>query len=89
MSLSPAFLVEGLEGKTSEGKIRLSGGNQFVVQLDEFGRSVQNGTPHRTSGEDGLRDLRIIEGIYRSMATGQRVAVAPRIETGEGARVSL
>jgi predicted dehydrogenase len=77
MSLSPAFVYEGLEGTSSNGRIRFSDGNQFAVQLDEFGRSIQDGTPHRTAGEEGLRDLRLIERIYESMTTGRRVAVGP------------
>lgn len=77
MSLSPAFEYEGLQGATSGGRIRFPATNQFAIQLDEFGRSIQNGAPHATSGEDGLRDLRIIESIYESMETERRVAVSP------------
>jgi predicted dehydrogenase len=76
MTLSPAFVYDGLEGKTSGGIIRFSHGNQFAVQLDEFGRSIQDGTLHPTAGEEGLRDLRIFDSIYESMATERRVAVS-------------
>jgi predicted dehydrogenase len=79
MSLSPAFDYEGLVGTTRRGRMRFYGTNQFVVQLDEFGRSIEDGTPHLASGEDGLRDLRIIEGIYESMGTKRRVAVSPGV----------
>jgi predicted dehydrogenase len=78
MTLSPAFLADGLEGRTSNGRISFPGGNQFAVQLDEFGRSIQDDTAYRTSGEDGCSDLQIIESIYESIATGRRVAVRPR-----------
>ena len=40
--------------------------SQFAGQLDGFGEAVRAGRPHRTPGEMGLRDLRLIEAMYRS-----------------------
>ena len=42
-------------------------------QIDAFARNIIDGTPVIASGEDGLQDLRIIEAIYKSAATGERV----------------
>lgn len=77
VSLSPAFLYDGLEGRSTAGRIKLASGNQFAVQLEEFGRSIHDGTRHGTSGEEGLNDVRLIERIYESMTTGWRVAAGP------------
>ena len=39
---------------------------QFAAQLDGFSQAARNGTEHRTPGEMGLRDIRLIEAMYRS-----------------------
>lgn len=46
---------------------------QFWRQLDHLADSVRDGTPIRTSGEMGLRDIRLIEAIYASAASGRTV----------------
>ncbi len=44
--------------------------SQFAGQLDGFGEAVREGRPHRTPGEMGLRDIRLIEAMYRSADEG-------------------
>lgn len=41
-------------------------GTQFAAQLDAFSEAARTNTKHRTPGEMGLRDIRIIEAMYRS-----------------------
>lgn len=41
---------------------------QFAAQVDGFAEAARANKPHRTPGEMGLRDLRLIEAIYRSAA---------------------
>ena len=43
---------------------------QFGAQLDGFSLAARNNTPHRTPGEMGLRDMRIIAAIYESADQG-------------------
>ena len=45
----------------------------FAAQLDHLADSVASGREPIVSGEEGLRDLRVIEAIYRSAATGRTV----------------
>ena len=52
-------------------------GVQFARQLDHLTSAIRNGTPIRTPGEMGLRDLRLIEAIYASAAAGQTVKLNP------------
>lgn len=47
--------------------------NQFVGQLDHMAQCVLAGSEPIVSGEEGLRDLRIMEAIYRSAAEGRTV----------------
>ncbi|WP_202392903.1 Gfo/Idh/MocA family protein [Alteraurantiacibacter buctensis] len=50
--------------------------SQFAAQIDAFSRAARAGVPHLTPGEMGLRDMRLIEAIYRSAdAEGDRVMV--------------
>lgn len=51
------------------------GATMFAAQLDHLSDCVLNGTTPIVSGEEGLRDMRIIEAIYRSAATGQVVSL--------------
>ena len=39
---------------------------QFGAQVDAFSQAALSNTPHRTPGEMGLRDIRLIQAIYRS-----------------------
>ena len=50
---------------------------QFVRQLDHFAAAIRDGSPIRTPGEMGLRDLRLIEAIYASAAAGRTVRLRP------------
>lgn len=69
-------------------KMRLEGGErrefasgdpevQFAGQLDHFTDAVRDGATIRTPGEMGLRDVRLIEAIYASAASGQTVKLNP------------
>ncbi|MEW4449455.1 Gfo/Idh/MocA family oxidoreductase [Qipengyuania sp. JC766] len=51
-------------------------GDQFAAQVDGFSQAARSGEPHLTPGEMGLRDIRLIEAMYRSAdADGQFVRV--------------
>lgn len=43
-------------------------GTQFAAQVDGFSEAARANQPHRTPGEMGLRDMRLIEAMYRSAA---------------------
>ncbi|MFC4291404.1 Gfo/Idh/MocA family protein [Sphingorhabdus arenilitoris] len=43
---------------------------QFAAQVDGFSEAARNGQPHRTPGEMGLRDMRIIAALYESADKG-------------------
>jgi predicted dehydrogenase len=49
---------------------------QFANQVDAFSEAALENRPHRTPGEMGLRDIRLIQAIYRSAdADGEVVKV--------------
>ncbi|MBJ6121815.1 Gfo/Idh/MocA family protein [Sphingomonas mollis] len=49
------------------------GKTQFAGQLDHLARCAMTGSEPIVSGEEGLRDLRIIEAIYRSAREGRTI----------------
>lgn len=50
--------------------------NQQARHMDAFAQRILNDQGSRVSGEEGLRDLRIIEAIYPlSAAGGERVQI--------------
>ncbi|CAN5258665.1 Gfo/Idh/MocA family oxidoreductase [soil metagenome] len=51
------------------------GQTQFAGQLDHLALSIRAGTEPIVSGEEGLRDMRIVEAIYRSAREGRTVTL--------------
>lgn len=82
VGMEPATPYQGhrlwrrLNGKTEEIELPPPPHLQWVGQLDHLAESVQDGIPLRASGEEGLRDMRLIEAIYRSAKEGRRIALA-------------
>jgi glucose-fructose oxidoreductase len=48
---------------------------QQAKQMDDDALAIVQKKPVIAPGEEGLRDIRIVEAIYQSAATGQRVAL--------------
>lgn len=46
---------------------------QFAAQIDGFSEAARANRPHLTPGEMGLRDIRLIEAMYRSADAGGAV----------------
>jgi glucose-fructose oxidoreductase len=47
--------------------------NQFATQMDAQARAILGLGEVTSTGEEGLKDIRILEAIYRAAATGQTV----------------
>jgi predicted dehydrogenase len=75
VKLGPAFSYEGIQGETSLGPMKLPAIDQFAAEMDAFSLCIRENRPNRVSGEEGLRDLKIIEAIYRSIKEGKTIAV--------------
>lgn len=72
--LSPFQAYSGIKGITSDG-IRLNEKipNQQARQMDDDSLAIMNKTKPLVPGEEGLKDIRIVEAIYRSVAEKKRV----------------
>ena len=47
--------------------------NQQAKQMDDDAKSIKQGKAVLVPGEEGLRDIRIVEAIHASAKTGQAV----------------
>jgi predicted dehydrogenase len=73
-TLDPAFNYSGIRGSRSDGRpLDFPDIDQFAAEMDDFARCIQEGTPSIVSGEEGLRDVRILMAIYQSARTGAPV----------------
>ena len=74
--LAPFQSYNGVKGTTSDGlALDASVPNQQAKQMDDDAAAIMNGTPLLAPGEEGLRDTIVVEAIYRSVATGQKVSI--------------
>jgi len=82
VGMEPATSYEGHKlftrtgGDTEQVSVPTPRKNQFVAQLDHLPESVLTGIRLRASGEEGLRDMRLIEAIYRSARERRAVSLA-------------
>ncbi|WP_347304509.1 Gfo/Idh/MocA family oxidoreductase [Croceibacterium sp. TMG7-5b_MA50] len=61
------------DGETQQVRLPTPAKNQFVAQLDHLPEAIMAGTEPRASGEEGLRDMRLIEAIYQSAREGRAI----------------
>jgi glucose-fructose oxidoreductase len=48
---------------------------QQAKQMDDDALAILQKKPVLVPGEEGLRDIRIVEAIYKAAASGQRVSL--------------
>lgn len=79
VGLEPATSYEGQlmwvrkKWKTEQRTLPVPAKNQFVAQLDHLAECAMSGREPIVSGEEGLKDLRLIEAIYRSAREGKAI----------------
>lgn len=74
--LSPFQAYNGINGITSDGiKLNAPIANEQAKQMDDDAISILNNQPMLVPGEEGLKDIRVVEAIYKSVATKGRVVI--------------
>ena len=75
--VSPAYGYGGVAGHTRENKFDFAQVNQQALHMDGISNYLLNGIPHlNVGGEEGLRDMKIIDAIFRSVQQeGKRVMI--------------
>ncbi|MBC7888696.1 MAG: Gfo/Idh/MocA family oxidoreductase [Ferruginibacter sp.] len=75
--LSPAVSYGPFKGKTSRGELNFPVINQQATQLDEIGKILLSNEqlPDHIKGEEGLKDMKILQAIYTAAGTGKKVSI--------------
>jgi predicted dehydrogenase len=76
MDMEPATAYHNNRLRVRREVIDLPDVDQFQLQTDYFSDCVINNREPITPGEEGLRDIRIIEAIYESARTGKTINLA-------------
>jgi glucose-fructose oxidoreductase len=78
IKMAPYSGYDGLKGSSPLGDInhpyKLPW--QQARQMDDDATAIMKGKPMLVPGEEGLRDIRIVEAIYKAAASGQQVKLS-------------
>jgi predicted dehydrogenase len=60
-----------LPGQREIVEVKIEQKDQFAAEMDYFAECVRDGKEVRTPGEEGRRDMQVIEALYRSAQSGK------------------
>jgi predicted dehydrogenase len=72
VELRPAYGYGPLAGRTSKGELNIPHTNHQALQMEDFARCILENKESSVSGEEGLKDLKVVEAIYRAIASGKK-----------------
>jgi len=73
--LSPAYSYGPIKGRTSQEVFSFPHINHQAAHMDGVCWSILNDEPNIVPGEEGLRDLKVLDAIYRAIDSGRRELV--------------
>ena len=73
--LEPFQSYSGIQGASGKGTLDLKIPNQQAKQMDDDALAIINNTALIVPGEEGLRDIKVVEAIHRSAMEGRRVMI--------------
>ena len=73
--LSPAISYGPFKGRTSKGELHFPDINQQTAQLDGIAKLLLENKPlpSHINGEEGWKDMKVIDAIYGAAATGKKI----------------
>jgi len=75
-NLTPFQTYNGVQGKTSDGKqLEAVIPNQQARQMDDDALAIVNNTKLLVPGEEGLKDIRVVEAIYKSVNENKKIMI--------------
>jgi predicted dehydrogenase len=74
--MGPCYGYGPIKGRTHKGDMDLPQVVHQAAQMDDFAQCILNNTPTKVPGEEGLKDVRVIEAIYKSIETGKVVQIS-------------
>ena len=72
VELRPAYGYGPLAGRTSKGELNLPQTNHQALQMEDFAKCILENKESSVSGEEGLKDMKVVEAIYRAIASGKK-----------------
>jgi predicted dehydrogenase len=66
----PAYNYNGLRGYVGREMLKFEVPSQQALHMDTIAESIRTGKPTTFGGDEGMRDMVIVEAIYRSVAEG-------------------
>ncbi|TDB61864.1 Gfo/Idh/MocA family protein [Arundinibacter roseus] len=75
LHMDPFSAYKGNKGTYTNGEINFPLDNQQAKQMDEDATSIMQKQPMLAPGEEGMRDIRIVESIYEAARTGKAVKI--------------
>ncbi len=76
LQMEPQSAYKGINGSSSDGSIiKYPIENQQAKQMDEDAMSLMNNENLMVPGQEGLRDITVLEAIYRSVKLGTAVKI--------------
>jgi predicted dehydrogenase len=73
VTLEPAFGYDGIKGSTSAGALDLGQVPDQTLLIDHVAECIRDNKDVIVSGEEGRKDIRIIEAIYKAARTGETI----------------
>jgi glucose-fructose oxidoreductase len=73
--LQPFSAFSGIKGRTSAGEISFPTINQQAQQMDEDAISFSKGGRPRVPGEEGLKDMLVVDAVYEAIKTGKKIEI--------------
>lgn len=71
--LTEAYRYGGMAGSTIKGPMNFDPNvNQQALQMDNFAECIMQNKRTIVPGEEGMKDMKVIEAIYRSIASGKK-----------------
>jgi len=70
--LEPAFGYGAIEGYTAKGPMNIPQVIHQAKQMDDFATCVWQNKQSRVPGEEGLKDMKVVDAIYRSLDSGKK-----------------
>ncbi len=76
VEIEPAYGYGGIQGRINFDKMEFPAVNQQAIHMDAFALEIMEGRPPAISGEEGLRDMVVIDALYESIQNhGKRITL--------------
>jgi glucose-fructose oxidoreductase len=77
IKMSPYSAYAGQKGTSPLGEIYIPYEVPFqqATQMDDDALAIMQGKPMQVPGEEGLRDIKVVQAIYKAAGTNQRVVI--------------